>query len=134
MRIISFSFDETYCYLKNNGKSAGQYDIFPEFLKYAREKLVVVITKFFDAILARREVPDDWSLSAHCPIFKKVDINDMNNYIGKYLANCRCKLFYPSSSGENAKRPRKQTSIRNRASRFKGIEWGALITLLSFIR
>ena len=95
MRIIGFSFDETYCYLKNNGKSAGQYDIFPEFLKYAREKLVVVITTFFDAILARREVPDDWSLSAHCPIFKKVDINDMNNYIGKYLANCRCKLFTP---------------------------------------
>ena len=90
----SFSVDEICCCLKKikNGKSAG-HDIFPEFLKYAPEKLVVVITKFFNAILDRREVPDDWELSVYCPIFKKVDRKDINNYRGISLANCLCKLF-----------------------------------------
>ena len=48
----SFSVDEICCCLKKikNGKSAGHDDIFPEFLKYAPEKLVVLITKFFNAM------------------------------------------------------------------------------------
>ena len=74
----SFSVDEICCCLKKikNGKSAGHDDIFPEFLKYAPEKLVVVITKFFNAILDRGEVPDDWALSVYCPIYKKGDRKD----------------------------------------------------------
>ena len=56
----SFSVDEVCCCLKKmNGKSAGHDDIFPEFLKYTPEKLVVVITKFFNVILDRGEVPVD---------------------------------------------------------------------------
>ena len=91
----SFSIDEIKRCLKKikNGKSAGHDDIFPEFLKYAPEKLIVVITKFFNAILERGEVPDDWALSVYCPIFKKGDRKDVNNYRGISLANCLCKLF-----------------------------------------
>ena len=92
----SFSVDEICCCLKKktkNGKSAGHDDIFPEFLKYAPQKLVVVITKFFNAILDRGGVPDDCALSVYCPIFKKGDRKDINNYRGISLANCLCKLF-----------------------------------------
>ena len=34
-----------------NGKSAGHDDVFPEFLKYAQEYLITLITRFFKKIL-----------------------------------------------------------------------------------
>ena len=93
--IETFSVDEYCCCLKTikNGKSAGHDDIFPEFLKYAPEKLVVAMTKIFNAILDRGKVPNDWALSVYCPIFKKSDRKDINNYRGISFANCVCKLF-----------------------------------------
>ena len=49
--------------------------------------------KFFNAIPDRGEVPDDRTLSVYCPIFKKGDRKEINNYRGISLANCLCKLF-----------------------------------------
>ena len=50
-------------------------------------------TDFSNLILASGTVPDDWSLSIICPIYKKGPPSDPNNYRGISLINCIGKLF-----------------------------------------
>ena len=76
-----------------NGKSAGLDDIYPEFIKYVPEELVLMITTFFNKIPDIGIVPDDWATSIYQPIFKKGEKMDPNNYRGISLASCVCKLF-----------------------------------------
>ena len=47
-----------------NGKSAGHdYVLFPEFLKKSFEKVITLLTRFFNRVLESGAVPDDWTLS-----------------------------------------------------------------------
>ena len=87
----NFSVDEVTTCLKKmrNGKSAGHDDVFPEFLKYAHEKVITLLTRFFNKIF----VSDDWALSIFRPLYRKGDKKDPNNYRGISLASCLCKLF-----------------------------------------
>ena len=84
----------TACLKKmRNGKSAGHDDVLPEFLKYAHEKVITLLTRFFNKILESGVVPDDWGLSIYRPLYKKGNKKDPNNYRGNSLASCLCKLF-----------------------------------------
>ena len=83
----------TVCLEKiRNGKSAGHDDVFSEFLKYAHEKVITLLTRFFNKISESGVVPDDWALSIYRPLYKKGDKKDQNNYRGISLASCLCKL------------------------------------------
>ena len=75
------------------GKSAGQDNIYPEFLKYVPGNLVEVLNSFFNLVLKTGIVPDDWALSTICPIHKKGPMTDPNNYRGISLINCIGKVF-----------------------------------------
>ena len=78
-----------FCMKKiKNGKSAGLDDIYPEFIKYVPDELVLMITTFFNNILDIGIVPDDWATSIYQPIFEKGEKLDPNNYRGISLASC----------------------------------------------
>ena len=77
----------------SNGKAAGLDNVFPEFIKSAPRCMIELFTDFFNLILASGTVPDDWSLSIICPIYKKGPPSDPNNYREISLINCIGKLF-----------------------------------------
>ena len=82
----------TACLKKlRNGTSAGHDDVFPDFLKYAHEKVITLLTRFFNKILESGVVPDDWALSIYRPLYKQGDKKD--NYRGISFASCLCKPF-----------------------------------------
>ena len=83
-----------FCMKKiKNGKSAGLDDIYPEFIKYFPDELVLMITTFFNKIHDIAIVPDDWATSIYQPFFKKGEKLDPNNNRGISLTSCVCKLF-----------------------------------------
>ena len=95
VRYIAFCFEEVQQAIKklSNGKSAGADRVFPGFNKYAPRCLVELFTDFFNSNLASGTVPNDWSLSIICPIYKKGPPLDPNNYRGISLINCIGKIF-----------------------------------------
>ena len=54
-----------------NGKPAGLDDIYPELLKFFPDELFLMIIAYFNKILDRGIVPDDWATSIYQPNFKK---------------------------------------------------------------
>ena len=48
-----------------NGKSAGLDDIYPEFIKYVPDELILMMTTFFNKILDIGMVPDHWATSKY---------------------------------------------------------------------
>ena len=76
-----------------HGKSAGLNNIYPESIKYIPDSIIKVITKFFNQIPERTEVPDEWAISIYQPVSEKGKRNDPNNYRGISLSSCLCKLF-----------------------------------------
>ena len=91
----NFSFEEVLQSIHKlaNNKSAGQDDIFPEFMKNLPVVFVYLMKDFFNKILNTGTVPDEWAVSIICPIHKKGDTSDPNNYRGVSLINCICKIF-----------------------------------------
>ena len=91
----NFSFEEVLQSIHKlaNNKSAGQDDIFPEFMKNLPIVFVYLMKDFFNKILNTGTVPDEWAVSIICPIHKKGDTSDPNNYRGVSLINCICKIF-----------------------------------------
>ena len=90
-----FDLKEVQCCVKKlkNGTSAGQDNLFPELFKYAPTDFYVILTNFFNDILEKGQIPDDWGLSIICPIYKKGQMSDPNNYRGISLIDCLAKIF-----------------------------------------
>ena len=76
-----------------NGKSAGLDDVYPEFVKFAPDELILMITTFFNNMFIIRIVLDDWATSICQPIFKQGGKTDSNDYRGISLVSWVCKLF-----------------------------------------
>ena len=91
----NFSFEEVLQSIHKlaNNKSAGQDDIFPEFMKNLPIVFVHLMKDFINKILNTGTVTDEWAVSIICPIHKKGDTSDPNNYRGVSLINCICKIF-----------------------------------------
>lgn len=68
--------------LKNN-KSPGGNGIQGELLKKGGKELWVLIRN----IWRRESLSEDWKTAVVCPIHKKGDTQDYNNYIGISLLN-----------------------------------------------
>ena len=77
-----------------SGKSPGLDNVLNEFLKNAPEKMIVIITKFFNIIFKTAVIPEDWNIACIVPIYKnKGSRKDTNNYRGISLLSCLGKLF-----------------------------------------
>ena len=76
------------CMKKNkNGKSAGLDDVYPEFIRFVPDELLLMITTFFNKVLDKQIVLDNWATSIYRPVFKKGEKTDPNNYRGISLAS-----------------------------------------------
>ena len=53
----------------------------------------MILTNFLNDILEKGQIPDDWGLSKICPIYKKGQMSDPNNYRGISLFGCLAKIF-----------------------------------------
>ena len=85
--------------MKNNikcirsGKSGGPDGILIEMLKTTILLICPILTKLFNKIMDSGEFPEAWGESILCPIFKKGNVNDPNNYRGISLIDVLNKIF-----------------------------------------
>ena len=79
--------------LKNN-KSPGLDDIINEFIKCSNDKMCKLYCKFFNLVLSKGIVPEDWVVGVIKPIYKnKGSRLEADNYRGITLLSCMGKLF-----------------------------------------
>ena len=75
------------------GKSPGPDNLLPEFFKCGIDNLETHITRIFNVILSTATYPTSWQQQLICPIFKKGDFSDPNNYRGICLMSIFSKIF-----------------------------------------
>jgi hypothetical protein len=65
--------------LKNN-KAPAEDNINSELIKLANKQLITEIHKLIYNVWTRKKVPTDWNMAIICPIFKKGDPTEVENY------------------------------------------------------
>ena len=78
--------------MKSN-KAAGPEEILPEFIKNGGLSLKQKIHQLMVKIWKQEKIPCEWSEGILCPINKKGDRKQGNNYRGKSLLNVTYKIF-----------------------------------------
>lgn len=78
--------------LKNN-KAPGVDGITNEQIKYAGEKLIKILTKFFNNICRNKEIPENWKMAKIILIFKKGDKHKIENYRPISIISNIAKVF-----------------------------------------
>ena len=76
-----------------SGKSGGPDGILIEMLKTTILMICPILTKLFNKIMDQGEFPESWGKSILCPILKKGNVNDPNNYRGISLIDVLNKIF-----------------------------------------
>ena len=75
-------------------KSAGDDELYNEYLKASVVPCIDIYVKLFNCILDTGKFPEKWSVGLVVPLYKnKGDKNDCNNYRGITLLSCLGKLF-----------------------------------------
>ena len=74
-------------------KAAGPDKILPEFIKNGGHTLKQKIYQLIMKIWKREKIPCEWSEGILCPIYKKGDRKQCNNYRGISLMNITYKIF-----------------------------------------
>ena len=75
-----------------NGKSPGCDELPAEIFK-AGEDMVLWMFRMIDGFWKEERVPREWGKAIICPVFKKNDKSDCNNYRGVSLLNHTCKIY-----------------------------------------
>jgi hypothetical protein len=78
--------------LKSN-KAAGPVHILPEFIKNEGFPLKQKIYQLIVKIWKKEKIPSKWTEGILCPIYKKGDHKQCNNYTGISLLNITYKIF-----------------------------------------
>jgi len=78
--------------MKSN-KAAGPDEILPEFIKNGSLTLKQKIYQLIVKIWKQEKIPCEWSEGILCPIYKKGDRQQCNNYRGIYVLNIAYKIF-----------------------------------------
>ena len=93
--VVEFPMGEINKAVKNltNSKSAGPDLIINEFLKYGFHVLKPYLHKLFNVIISTGTYPGLWGEGFIVPIFKKGDIENVENYRGIMLLSVIGKLF-----------------------------------------
>ena len=76
-----------------SGKSGGPDGILIEMLKNTMFFIIPVLTKLFNKLLDVGDFSESWGQSILCPILKKGNVNDPNNYRGISLIDVLNKTF-----------------------------------------
>ena len=76
-----------------NHKAAGPDQISPELIKYGRKKLTRVIFEILFLIWISKTLPKEWNLGILCPVHKKRDTLNYENYKRISLLCVAYKVF-----------------------------------------
>ncbi|KAL4113249.1 hypothetical protein QTP88_016908 [Uroleucon formosanum] len=76
-----------------NGKAPGVDEIVSECLKKGGPCLLDQLLKLINIIWEQEEIPESWRVSVLCPVFKKGDIMECENYRGISLLNTTYKIL-----------------------------------------
>jgi len=76
-----------------NGKAPGDDEIVSEYLKKGGQGLLNQLHKLMNTIWEHEEIPEAWRISIICPVHKKGDIMEFENYRGISLLNTTYKLL-----------------------------------------
>jgi len=76
-----------------NNRAPGIDSITNEMIKNGGDCLTESMFKLFKKIVETNVIPKQWNLGIIIPIFKKGNINDLNNYRGITLTSCVSKIF-----------------------------------------
>lgn len=75
------------------GKAPGHDKITTEMIKKMGGKGITMLTKLFNKIWRKEEIPRDWEIGIIIPIYKKGDNKECKNYRGITLLSTVLKLF-----------------------------------------
>lgn len=78
--------------LKNH-KSPDEDGIQGKILKCVDKTMIEMIHKLIEKIWNTEEIPKDWNMALICPIHKKDDKKECNNYRGNALVNITYKIL-----------------------------------------
>ena len=77
----------------NNNKSAGLDGVIAEVFKSSENIITPFLTTLFNKIFISGNYPKKWGEGCIIPLYKKGDIDDVNNYRGITLINIVAKLY-----------------------------------------
>jgi len=84
---------ETGSNMLKNGKAPGVDEIVSECLKKGEPCLLNQLHQLINIIWEQEEIPESWRVSVLCPVFKKREIMECENYRGISLLNTTYKVL-----------------------------------------
>ena len=90
-----FSVEEVMNIVKSlgNAKAAGHDQIINEALKEAPRSFIQILTKLFNMVKSRGQVPRAWNRGRVVLIHKKGSLSDLNNYRPLTVLSCMCSTY-----------------------------------------
>jgi len=76
-----------------NNKAPGEDNINSELIKLVNKQLITEIHKLIYNVWTREKVPTDWNMAIICPISKKGDPTEVENYRGISLLDTSYKVL-----------------------------------------